>query len=135
MCPCYGFIQHVFSPTRSCSIRIFNLMDARFVSRWDPDILNACNRAKDRSINRNAGDLNGHPHKMINIKITVRVVIARRCAETSHAVAKTDSARFRFGGEDVRNRSRFRVLMRRRLRWLRVDSAFVPKVALNTDNC
>ena len=45
-CPCYGFIQHVFSPPRSCSARILNLMDAIFVSRWDPDILNYCVRAK-----------------------------------------------------------------------------------------
>ena len=110
-------------------------MDARFVSRWDPDKLNYCVRAKGRSINRTVGDLNGHPPKIINTKITVRMNIARQCADTRDAVAKIDSARFRYRGEDVRNRSRFRVLRRRRLRWLRVDSAFVPMGVLNIDNC
>ena len=72
------------------------------------------------------GDLNGHPRKIINTKITVRMDTTRRQTETRDAVAKIDSARFRYGGEDVRNRSRFRVLGRKGLRWLRVDSAFVP---------
>ena len=73
MCPYYGFIQHVFSPPRSCSARILNFMVARFVSRWDPDKLNYCVRAKGRSNNRTVGDLNGHPRKIINTKITVRM--------------------------------------------------------------
>ena len=110
-------------------------MVARFVSRWDPDKLNYCVRAKGRSINRTVGDLNGHPPKIINTKITVRMGIARPQTETRDTVAKIDSARFRYGGEDVRNRSRFRVLRRRRLRWLRVDSAFVPIGVQNIDNC
>ena len=114
--PCYGFIQHVFSSHRSCAVRILNFIDARFVSRWDPDILNYCVRAKGRSINRTVGDLNGHPPKIINTKITVRMGIARPQTETRDTVARIDSARFRYGGEDVRNRSRFRVLGRRRLR-------------------
>ena len=129
------FIQHVFSPSRSCSARILNFMDARFVSRWGPDILNYCVRAKGRSINRTVGDLNGHPRKIINTKITVRMDTTRRQTETRDAVTKIDSARFRYGGEDVRNRSRFRVLRRRRLRWLTVDSAFVPILVLNLNNC
>ena len=133
--PCYGFIRHAFSPPCSCSVRTLNFMDARFVSRWGPDILNYCVRAKGRSINRTVGDLNGHPRKIINTKITVRMDTTPRQTETRDAVAKIDSARFRYGGEDVRNRSRFRVLRRRRLRWLRVGSAFVPKVVMNFDNC
>ena len=133
--PCYGLIQHVFSPPRSCAVRILNFMDARFVSRWDTDILNYCVRAKGRSINRTVGDLNGHPRKIINTKITVRMDTTPRQTETRDAVAKIDSARFRYGGEDVRNRSRFRVLRRRRSRRLRVDSAFIPKVVLNIGNC
>ena len=135
MSPYYRFIQHVFSPPCSCSVRISNFMDARFVSRWDPDILNYCVQAKGRSINRTVGDLNGHPPKTINTKITVGMSIAWPQTETRDTVAKTDSARFRYGGEDVRNRSRFRVLGRRGLRWLRVDSAFVPIGVLNIDNC
>ena len=135
ICPYYGFIQHVFSPPRSCSARILNFMDTGFVSGWNPGIDNQCIKANGRSINRTVGDLNGHPRKIINTKITVRMVIARRCAETRHAVAKTDSARFRHRGEDVRNRSRFPVLRRRRLRWLSVDSAFVPILVLNLNNC
>ena len=110
-------------------------MNAGFVSRLSPDIVNPCTRAKDRSVNRNAGDLNGHPRKIINTKITVRMDTTPRQTETRDAVAKIDSARFRYGGEDVRNRSRFRVLGRRGLRWLRVDSAFVPIGVLNIDNC
>ena len=110
-------------------------MVARFVSRWDPDKLNYCVRAKGRSNNRTVGDLNGHPRKIINTKITVRMDTTRRQTETRDAVAKIDSARFRYGGEDVRNRSLFRVLGRRGLRWLRVDSAFVPIGVLNIDNC
>ena len=134
MCPYYGFIQHVFSSRHSCVVRILNLMD---VSRWDFDIVNPCTRAKDGpgSINRTAGDLNGHPRKISNTKITVRMDTTPRQTETRDAVAKIDSARFRYGGEDVRNRSRFRVLGRRGLRWLRVDSAFVPIGVLNIDNC
>ena len=135
MCPCYGFIQHVFLPPCSCAVRILKFMHARFVSRWDPDILNYCVRAKGRSINRTVDDLNGHPRKIINTKITVRMNTTRRQTETRVAVAKIDSARFRYGGEDVRNRSRFRVLRRRRLRWLSVDSAFVPILVLNLNNC
>ena len=135
MCPYYGFIQHVFSPPGSCSARILNFMDARFVSRWDPDKLNYCVRAKGRSINRTVGDLNGHPRKIINTKITVRMDTTRRQTETRDAVAKIDSARFRYRGEDLRNRSRFRVLRRRRLRWLSLDIAFVPILVLNLNNC
>ena len=132
--PCYGFIQHVLSPPCSCAVRILNFMDARFVSRWDPDILNYCVRAKGRSINRTVGDLNGHPRKIINIKITVRMDIARRRTKTKWAVAKIDSPRFRYRGEDLRNRSRFRVFRRRRLQWLSVNSAFVPFEVLNLNN-
>ena len=105
------------------------------VSRWDFDIVNPCARAKDRLINRTVGDLNGHPRKIINTKITVRMDTTLRQTETRDAVAKIDSARFRYGGEDVRNRSRFRVLRRRSLQWLRVDSAFVPILMPNIDNC
>ena len=135
MCPYYGFIQHVFSPPRSCSATILNFIDARFVSRWDPDILNYCVRAKGRSINRTVGDLNGHPPKTINTIITVGMSIARPQTEPRDTVAKTDSARFRYGNEDIRNRSPFRAFRRIRLRWLRVDSAFVPIGVLNIDNC
>ena len=79
----------------------------RFVSRWDPDKLNYCVRAKGRSINRTVGDLNGHPRKIINTKITVRMDTTRRQTETRDTETKTDPARFRNGGEDVRNRSHF----------------------------
>ena len=135
MCPYYGFIQHVFSPSRSCSVRILRFMDAGFLSRWNPDIVNPCTRAKDRSINRAVDNLDGHPRKIINTKITVRMDTTRRQTETRDAVAKIDSACFRYRGEDRRNRSRFRVFGRRRLRWLSVDSVFVPILVLNFDNC
>ena len=131
--PCYGFIQHVFLPPCSCSVRILQFMHARFVSRWDPDILNPCTRAKGRLINRTVDDLNGHPRKIINTKITVRMDTTRRKTETRDTETKTDSACFRYRGEDVSNRSRFRVLRRRRLRRLWVDST--PIEVQNIDNC
>ena len=113
-------------------MRILNLMD---VSRWDFDIVNPCARAKDRLINRTVGDLNGHPRKIINTKITVRMDTTRRQTETRDTETKTDSARFRYRGEDVRDRSRFRAFRRRRSRWLSIDSAIVPFEVLNNNNC